>query len=93
MYTLRVYVARHCPVSGYAVDLARQAAAAFPQVEVVIVDVDDAHWDSEEERQTVLFTPGYFLDGRPIFWGNPPAEDLFGRLSNVVGDGSPGAVG
>lgn len=93
MCTLRVYVARHCPASGYSVDLARQAAAMFPQVKVLVIDVDDLDWGSEGEREAVLFTPGYFLDGRPIFWGNPPVEELFGRLSSAVGDSAPGDAG
>jgi hypothetical protein len=93
MCTLRVYVARHCPASRFSVDLARQAAKTFPQVTVLVIDVDDAQWGSEEERQAVLFTPGYFLNGRPIFWGNPPLEDLFGRLNKAVGASAPGDRG
>lgn len=90
MVSLRVYVARHCPASTYSIELAGQAAALFPQADVCITDVDDAHWGDEQERQAVLFTPGYFLDGRPIFWGNPPRDELFHRLRQAIAASAPG---
>jgi len=90
MFSLRVYIARHCPASIYSIELVRRVARSFPQADVRIVDVDDAQAVSEQERQAVLFTPGYFLNGRPIFWGNPPWEDLLRRLCQNDGAHAPG---
>ncbi len=84
MFSLRVYVASHCPASIYSLELAGQVAALFPQAEITITDVDDPQWGDEEERQAVLFTPGYFLNGRPIYWGNPPRDELLFRLRQAA---------
>jgi hypothetical protein len=84
MTILQVYIARHCPASVYALDLAQQAAVTFPQAEVSVIDVDDPAWRGAPEREAILFTPAFVLDGRPIFWGNPRREELFQRLRGAL---------
>jgi len=90
MFSLRVYIARHCPASTYSIELAQQVAALFPLAEVLVTDVDDAGWGTEQERQAILFTPSYFLNGRPIYWGNPAREDLVRRLRQATVARAPG---
>jgi len=71
---LPIYIAGHCPVSAYALELAAEVRHAFPHIHVSISDVDEPAAAVSEE---VLLTPGYFLNGNPIHWGNPTRETLF----------------
>ena len=84
MSSLRVYIAAHCPISVYSVQLASEAAAAFPDIEVRVIDVDQPGWKGAGTPDDVLFTPGYFLNGRPICWGNPYREELFRWLQEAA---------
>jgi len=90
MITLRVYIAGHCPVSAYSIELAREVAATFPQLAVNVIEVDGPDLDRHHICDEVLFTPGYFLNGRPIAWGNPARDDLFGLLSQIIADDGAG---
>ena len=85
MVLLSIYIAKHCPVSHYSVALARDVADAFPEVDVRVIDVDDkAESGGGKLRDHVLFTPGYFLDGRLISWGNPRRNDLFALVARAL---------
>jgi hypothetical protein len=83
MSSLCVYIAAHCPVSVHSIQLAREAAAAFPDVDVRVIDVDQLEL-SAPTPDDVLFTPGYFLDGRPVCWGNPYRWELFQWLQEAT---------
>ena len=77
---LHIYIAGHCPVSAYALELATDVRKAFPHIGVRVMDVDEP---ATELLDDVLFTPGYFLDGRSIHWGNPTRETLFDVLRQI----------
>lgn len=79
---LHIYVAGHCPVSAYSLELAADVRGAFPHVNVAVVDVEQIEAALPDD---VLFTPSYFLNGQPIHWGNPTRESLFGMLRRESG--------
>lgn len=81
---LRVYVASHCPLSAYSIELAREVRVAFPQLHVQVIDVEQTGREKPALPDEVLFTPGYFLDGRPLCWGNPTREELFRLVSAAL---------
>jgi len=91
MVLLTIYIAKHCPVSRYSVTLAREVAQAFPEVDVRVIDIDE--WSGAghgSQRDGVLFTPGYFLDGRLISWGNPRRNELFALLARALDNDAAG---
>ena len=89
MMHLRVYIAGHCPVSAYSMELAAEARQAFPRMEVSIVDIEQSEGEAPDE---VLFTPGYFLNGRPVHWGNPTRETLYQILRQMEHEFTTGEV-
>jgi len=73
--SLLVYIAGHCPASRYSRELAMEMADAFPELDVTVIDVD-APAAQPPKGADVLFTPGYFLNGRLVAYGNPRREEL-----------------
>lgn len=88
---LHIYIAGHCPVSVYAMELADDVQHAFPHVRVCVVDVEGpAQGTVQKPAGDLLFTPGYFLDGVPIHWGNPTREKLFHVLRQKTHESGQG---
>ena len=92
MVDLRIYIAGHCPVSDYAIELAQEVTQAFPLMDVSVFDVEQFKGGLQEAQDEVLLTPCYFLDGRPIYWGNPAREDLFQIIDRVTSDAMTGGM-
>ena len=87
MGTLHIYIAGHCPVSTYSIELAREVKLAFPQLSVNVIDLEQPGTRDLPLPEDLAFTPGYFLDGRPIYWGNPRREELFRTLERAMNEG------
>jgi hypothetical protein len=87
MIHLRIYIAGHCPVSVYSLELAADVRRAFPHIEVSVVDIEQSDGDAPDD---VLFTPGYFLNGRPVHWGNPTRERLYQVLREMKQESTKG---
>ncbi|HEV2125235.1 MAG TPA: hypothetical protein VGW38_20990 [Chloroflexota bacterium] len=82
---LEVYVAAHCATCAEARRLAKIADAAFHDVMVHVIDVDD-HTDvgdggNKDHNDQIVAVPTYILDGRVIALGNPSQEELFAVLA------------
>jgi hypothetical protein len=75
---LDVYVSSECANCGEAAELAEQAAARYPSIEVRVIALDQL--DSGPSPDPVVAVPTYLLNGRVISPGNPYPEDLFARL-------------
>lgn len=95
---LDVYIAAHCSGCEEARRLARAAAARFPDLRVKLIDLEEvpatgrSNAAGHELPVDLVAVPTYFLDGRVIALGNPPAETLFARVSRQLrlrGDGGP----
>lgn len=84
--TLSVYIASHCPTSRYSRELAKEMADAFPELEVEVIDVD-APAALPPGGAEVLFTPGYFLNGRLVAYGNPRREELERAVRQTLAGG------
>ena len=76
---LEVYVAGCCYGSEQARRLAREVARRFPDIEVRLIDLDDAR-----PPQNVVAVPTYMVDGVVIALGNPAPEELFAHLESVA---------
>ena len=90
MNQLRVYVAGHCPTFAHSAELAREAAATFPDIDVRIVEVDRADQATLPASGEAPLTPSYYLNGRPISWGNPDRDALFRILYDTTHSAVPG---
>jgi hypothetical protein len=90
MNTLCVYVAGHCPTFAYSAELAREAAATFPDIDVRLVQVDRSDQSTLLALGEVPLTPSYYLNGRPISWGNPDRDELFRILHDTTHSAVPG---
>ncbi len=72
---LSVYIAGHCPTSRYSRELAQAIANIFPELYVEVIDMDEPT-ALPPRGMDVLFTPGYFLNGRLVAYGNPRQQEL-----------------
>lgn len=84
--TLSVYIAGHCPASRYSRDIAQAMAEAFPGLHVEVIDVDQPA-ALPPRGVDVLFTPGYFLNGRLVSYGNPRREELEQAVRQALAGG------
>ena len=88
--SLQIYIARHCANCDLARDLAREIARALPDVQIEIIDLEEA---GAQRPDVVFATPTYVLDGRVAWLGNPRRHELFQRLSAALGqEAGPGPV-
>lgn len=76
MTRLTICVTEECWSCDESRRIATEVQESFPDVEVVLVDLD-----SEQVPTEVFAAPTYLLDGQVIFLGNPRREDLWQRLS------------
>lgn len=77
---LDVYVLGGCQNCIYARDLAAAAAAAFSQLQVRVLELDQVR----ELPDEVFATPTYLLNGRVISLGNPDKDHLFVLLGEAL---------
>lgn len=77
---LDVYVSGGCENCVYARSLAAAAAAAFPQLRIRVLEVDQVR----ELPDEVFATPTYVLNGRVVSLGNPDEEHLFALLGEAL---------
>lgn len=84
--TLSVYIAGHCPASRYSREMALAMAEAFPDLYVEVIDVDQPA-TLRSGGEDVLFTPGYFLNGRLFSYGNPRQEELERAVRQALAGG------
>lgn len=80
MHTLNIYVADDCPGCDEALRRAREASEHFPELVVVVVNIDQ---DNEAKPDQIFAVPAYLLDGKTISLGNPSRADLLGKLENA----------
>lgn len=65
---LAIYIAEHCEVCQYALEVAAWIRQSYPQIDLQIVDI---HQTTEPVPESVFATPTYLLDGRVWSLGNP----------------------
>lgn len=76
-----IYVAEHCRVCQYSLEVARRIEADFPHVTLRVVDIART---TEPLPEAVFATPTYLLNGRLWSLGNPSPEDVEERLTVIV---------
>jgi hypothetical protein len=74
---LKVYVAEHCPGCGEARDIAQIIKQDYPNVTVVVIDINQP---DEPVPEAVFATPTYLLNGQVVSLGNPAPADVAGWL-------------
>lgn len=84
MVNLSIFVARHCPISVFSRQLAREVEHLFPSVHVAVIDVEEIGHLEVEYPSDVLLTPCYTLGGRLISLGNPDRDELFALLDEAL---------
>lgn len=65
---LAIYIATHCEICQYALEVADEIRRAYPQVDVQVVDINQT---TEAVPESVFATPTYLLNGRVWSLGNP----------------------
>lgn len=76
---LDIYVASHCLAGQEACRLANEVASRFPDVEVRLIDLDEA-----QPPEQIVAVPTYVLNGRIISLGNPEPEALFALMEPMA---------
>lgn len=80
MNLLDVYVAKHCFGYEEASRLVREIKQRLPGLQVGVTVLDEI---TESAPPDIPATPSYFLDGRLLFLGNPPLEDLVTKIASL----------
>ncbi len=75
---LEIYVQEGCFACRRSFELAERARAAFPEMQVDVVDFTSTEG---VYRSQVAATPTYILDGEIISLGNPSPAELEARLA------------
>lgn len=65
---LAIYIAEHCEVCQYALEVADWIRKSYPHVDLQVVDINQT---TEPVPESVFATPTYLLDGRVWSLGNP----------------------
>ncbi len=78
---LQVFVEPTCETCQRAIQLAEGVNAAYPQLEVDIVDIRN----SEGERDDVFAVPTFVLDDRVLSLGNPQESILCREIEMLLG--------
>jgi hypothetical protein len=79
-WILQVYIAAHCIPCDYALEVAACIERDYPQVDVRIIDIEQA----ESLPESVFATPIYLLNGRVWSLGNPSAEKIQQSFADTV---------
>ena len=79
---LRIYVGKHCWSCEEALRLAAEMRSSFTKLVVEVIDLET---DGSINHDDVFSTPTYVLNGRTISLGNPSSEELFAKLSALLG--------
>lgn len=70
---LEIYVASHCPICEYALEVSEMIRQRFPAVNVHLKRIDEVGVSLPE---TVFATPTYLLNGRVWSLGNPSLQQI-----------------
>lgn len=73
-----IYIAEHCFVCEYSLEVAEFIRERFPNVAVRLIDIADPNAIIPE---SVFATPTFLLNGKLWSLGNPSNEDIINRLS------------
>ena len=79
---LQVFVKKNCRICSRARQLATQADEQFPNLEVAIVDINEA----QPDRDDVFAVPTFVLDGRVLSLGNPQASELHEEVALLLSE-------
>ena len=81
---LAIYIAEHCEICEYALEVAAWIRQSYPRVDLQIVDI---HQTTEPVPECVFATPTYLLNGQVWSLGNPSADKInttFGELTGRI---------
>lgn len=78
---VKIYVAEHCQMCGYAYEIAATIRDNYPDVALQIVDMGNP---SEQIPENVFATPTYLLNGRVWSLGNPSLDQVNETLNDIV---------
>lgn len=73
-----IYIAEHCFVCEYSLEVAEFIREQFPHVEVRLIDIADPTADIPE---AVFATPTFLFNGKLWSLGNPSNEDIVNKLA------------
>jgi hypothetical protein len=76
-----IYIAEHCPICAYALEVAAMIRREFPAVEVQLIRFDEPNLQLPE---SVFATPTYLLNGQRWSLGNPSPETVREVLQNAL---------
>lgn len=79
---LQVFVKKDCEVCSRARKLAQQADEQFPNLEVDIVDMNEAQF----VREDVFAVPTFILEGRVLSLGNPQRSELHDEVASLLNE-------
>lgn len=79
---LRIYVGKHCWSCDEAVRLSDEVRNSFTKLVVEVIDLEA---EGSVNHDDVFSTPTYVFNGRTISLGNPSSEELFAKLSALLG--------
>ena len=79
---LRIYVGKHCWSCEEALRLSAEVRSNFTKVTVEVIDLEA---EGSVNHDDVFSTPTYVFNGRTISLGNPSVEELFAKLSALLG--------
>jgi hypothetical protein len=82
--SVEIYIAGHCHICDYTLEVAEVIRQEYPQVELQIIDLMDP---AKVIPPEVFATPTYLLNGSVWSLGNPSIEDMRTRLSQALGIG------
>jgi hypothetical protein len=68
-----IYIAEHCPVCTYAIEVASMIRHEFPTVDVQLIRLDEPNIVIPD---SVFATPTYLLNGQRWSLGNPSPETV-----------------
>ncbi len=71
--TLQIFLLAHCAGCAEAKRLAHLLSKDFPQLNILMVDLDDP---AAEIPESVFAAPTYVFNGRVLYIGNPCIEEI-----------------
>jgi hypothetical protein len=80
-HSLQVYVSDCCPGSDEARAMAQMMSAAFPELRVQIINLDQP---GTQAPMAVFATPTYLLDGELLWLGNPRREEAINYIHALL---------
>lgn len=80
--SVEIYIAGHCHICDYTLEVAEVIRQEYPQVKLHIIDLMDP---AKVIPPEVFATPTYLLNGSVWSLGNPSIEDMRTRLSHALG--------